>query len=128
MKKSIIAFGILFSVMFNTINANNNPKEGNLKVTKSTIKNVPPLSIAVAQGDFKTVKKFLELGVNVGVKSKRMEMTPLMYAARYNKVNVLKLLIDNGADKDATSKIGATALQYAEAAGANEVVTFLNSL
>lgn len=55
-------------------------------------------------------------------------MTPLMYAARYNNVKLLKLLISNGADTTLKSKIGYTALGYAKLSKASEAVAFLQSI
>jgi len=128
MRKSVIAFGILFSVMINTVSANSTPKDNSIRSFKVTTKNVAPISIAVAQNDYKTVKKFLELGSNVETKGKTMGMTPLMYAARYNNVEMLQLLVANGADFNAKSKMGLKAIQYAELSNATEAVAFLDSL
>ena len=128
MRKSIIAFGILFSVMFNTANANNNPSDSAIRSIKATTTNVAPLSIAVINNDYETVKKFLELGSDVEVKDKTMGMTPVMYAARYNNVELVQLLIKEGADITGKSKLGLTALDYAKLSNAEEVVSFLQSL
>jgi len=128
MRKSVIAFGILFSVMINTVSANNTPSDNSIRSFKMTTKNVAPISIAVAQNDFETVKKFLELGSNVEAKGETMGMTPLMYAARYNNVEMLQLLVANGADFNVKSKMGLKAIQYAELSNATEAVAFLDSL
>ncbi len=128
MRKSVIVFGILFSVMFNNANANSNPTDKNIRSFKVTTNNVAPLSLAVAQNDYITVKKFLELGSDVEVKGKTMGMTPLMYAARYNNIELLQLLVENGADLKVKSKMGLKAIQYAELSNAHEAVAFLESL
>jgi len=133
MKKSIIAFGILFSVLATSVSASTGPgsnssKDKNLKITKTAIKNLAPLSIAVVKGNYEMTQKFLEFGSDINQQSGTMGMTPLMYAARYNKVELLQLLVANGADVDATSKIGVTALKYAKAANAYAAVTYLKSL
>ncbi|MRX63283.1 ankyrin repeat domain-containing protein [Maribacter luteus] len=128
MRKSVIAFGILFSVMINTVSANNKPTDNSIRSFNMTTKNVAPISIAVVQNDYKTVEKFLELGSNVEAKSKTMGMTPIMYAARYNNVEMLQLLVANGADFNVKSKMGLKAIQYAELSNATEAVAFLDSL
>lgn len=131
MKKSVIVFGILFSVLFNTANANTNPEPNPLKkyeVSKTTSQNVAPISIAIAYNDNETVEKLVSLGADIEVRSKKMGMTPLMYAARYNNVKLVKLLIDNGANTEAKSKLGITALKYAELANAKEVVKYLKNI
>lgn len=129
MKKSVIAFGILFSVLLNTANANTepNPKKVTYVVSKITAKNVAPISIAIAYGDNETVEKLIELGADIEVRSNKMGMTPLMYAARYNNTELLKLLIDNGVDVNAKSKMGFTALKYAELSNATEAIAMLKN-
>lgn len=129
MRKLSIAFGIFFSVALSTINANTNPELKPTKLNRATISNVSPLSLAIVEADFAAVKTFVAFGADLeGVSEKGGKMTPLMYAARYNQVELLKYLITEGADVTAKSKIGATALVYAKAAGANEAVTFLSNL
>lgn len=126
MKKSILVFGIIATMtVSNFSNANVNPTENDTKVTATTIKDVAPISIAVAKSDLNTVKKFLEFGADIEVKTEINGMTPLMYAARYNNVAMIELLVANGADVTATSKMGFTAQQYAEFAGAEDAIAIL---
>ncbi|MBU2997124.1 ankyrin repeat domain-containing protein [Cellulophaga baltica] len=128
MRKSIFTFGLIISMtVANVANANVTPtKEIAKKIETTSIKNVAPLSIAVAKNDVATVKKFIEFGSNLEVKSVANGMTPLMYAARYNNVELLKVLIANGADDKAKSKIGYTALDYAKLSGANDATAYLS--
>lgn len=131
MKKSVIAFGILVSVLVSTANANTTPGTENEKgynVSEKAIKNVAPISIAIAYGDVVTVNKLIELGSNINEKSGTTGMTPLMYAARYNNVELVKTLIAKGADAKVRSAAGFTALKYAEISNAYQVVHFLKSL
>ncbi|MGB5666272.1 MAG: ankyrin repeat domain-containing protein [Maribacter sp.] len=127
MRKSVIVFGILFSVMFNNANANSNPTDNKVRSIKRTTNNVAPISLAVAENDYRTVKKFIELGSDIEVKDKTMGMTPIMYAARYNNVELLQLLVANGANLREKSKLGLTATEYAELSNAHEAVAFLKS-
>jgi len=128
MRKSVIAFGILFSVAFTSVQANVNPNNNNLRSITATTKNVAPISLAVAQNDYSTVKRFLELGSDVEAKDKTMRMTPIMYAARYNNVALIKLLVANGANAEETSKLGLTALEYAKLSNASDAISFLENL
>ncbi|CAM3523580.1 ankyrin repeat domain-containing protein [Zobellia roscoffensis] len=128
MRKSVIAFGILVSLMSTTANANNKPSDKAIRPIKATTTNVAPLSLAVAQNDYETVKKFLELGSDVEVKDKTMGMTPIMYAARYNNVELVQLLIKKGADLTEKSKLGMTALDYAKLSNAEDAVALLQSI
>ncbi len=129
MRKSVIAFGIFFSVAFNTINANTNPDLRPTKLNRTKITNVSPLNLAIVEANLDAVKTFVDFGANIEeATTKSNGMRPLMYAARYNQVELLEYLIEKGAKVDAKSKIGATALDYAKAAGAKEAVTFLSNL
>ncbi|WP_158974256.1 ankyrin repeat domain-containing protein [Cellulophaga sp. L1A9] len=126
MKNLVYTFGIIATMtMSNVASAHVNPNDKSAKIETTSIKNVAPLSIAVAKSDLNTVKKFIEFGADIEVKTEVNGMTPLMYAARYNNVSMIKLLLDNGADKDAVSKMGFTALKYAELSGATAVSALL---
>ncbi|MDO6492978.1 MAG: ankyrin repeat domain-containing protein [Cellulophaga sp.] len=127
MKKSIIACSLLLSVVATSVASEKKPLPLK-KIEVTTIKNVSPLSIAVAKGDYDTTASFLEYGADSNQKSVGSGMTPIMYAARYNNVKLLKLLISKGADATVTSKIGYTALGYAKLSNATEAVAFLKSL
>jgi len=133
MKKTVIAFGILFSVMLTSANANTNidPVKGpkiTKTVSKTAIKNLAPLSIAVAQGDYVMVENFLEYGADINQVSETMGMTPLMFAARYNNVKMLKLLVENGATTDVKSKLGLSALNFAELSNATDAIKYLKKI
>lgn len=78
-----------------------------------------PFCKAIVKGDLETVQKLLALGADVNERS--LGRTPAMYAARYNQVEILKLLIKYKADlsaKCAGKKF--TALEYAKHSNAKE--------
>lgn len=77
-----------------------------------------PLHLSVINGDLETVKKLIELGADVN--KKWNGMTPAMFAARHNRVDILKVLIANGANlKDRCNK-RHNAAYYAKMSGATE--------
>ncbi|WP_299326128.1 ankyrin repeat domain-containing protein [uncultured Maribacter sp.] len=80
---------------------------------------------AVIQGDLETVKRLIDLGEDVNQKS--LGMTPAMFAARYNKVAVLEMLIINGADLKTQSSQGYTAKRYAELSNASEALKLIET-
>lgn len=80
---------------------------------------------AVMQGDIETVKRLIDLGEDVNQKS--LGLTPAMFAARYNKVAVLELLINNGADLKIQSSQGYTAKRYAELSNASEALEIIET-
>ncbi|KFF02716.1 ankyrin repeat domain-containing protein [Flavobacterium reichenbachii] len=125
MKKSVIILSTAFVLFTNaSITAN----------CKSLVKNpvtfssysVSPLHIAISKGDIETVKKNIEYGDDVNKMSR--DMSPLMVAARYNKVEIIKILLQNGADLKLKNEKGFTALNYAEFSKAAEAVAVLSAV
>ena len=86
---------------------------------------VNPFCKAIMSGDIDTVKKLIDLGADVNEKS--VGMTPAMFAARYNKPEILRLLIDDGANLKLKSDKGYTAKKYAEMSNAGEALEVLES-
>ena len=80
--------------------------------TVKTVTETDALCTLIKKGNFDAVKGMIEAGADINKKS--LGMTPLMYAARQNRVEIVKLLIANGADIKATSDKGYTALKYAK--------------
>lgn len=79
----------------------------------------------IRSGNYESVKAFIENGTNINRKS--LGLTPLMYAARYNKVEILKLLINKGAKLNVKSDKGYTALDYAKMSKADDAYQVLNN-
>jgi ankyrin repeat protein len=125
MKKTIIYLGITLMAFSSLSFASNTNFIGNQK--KLNIVNVSPapLSVAISKGEIETVKKFIEYGMDVN--EKLNGMTPLMYAARYNKVEIIKYLLQKGADRNIKDSQGFTALKYAELSNAYEAIAVLKS-
>ncbi|PKQ43919.1 ankyrin repeat domain-containing protein [Confluentibacter flavum] len=122
MKKTIIisALALCFSVV--TLHAETSIKTLTNYQPTSKVK-VSPFCVSIAKGDFETVKKLVELGTDVNQKSEGM--TPVMYAAKYNRTDILKLLIANGANLKAKSDKGMTAIKYAELHKAHDAKAIL---
>jgi hypothetical protein len=78
----------------------------------------------IAKGDIDAVKSMIEAGTDINQKS--VGMTPLMYAARYNRVEIVNLLIAQGADLKTKSNRGFTALEYAEMSKANDTYKIIS--
>ncbi|TSE07452.1 MULTISPECIES: ankyrin repeat domain-containing protein [Aquimarina] len=96
------------------------------KVKKTEIISVSPFCISIAKGDYEMVKKMIELGTEVNKYSEGM--TPLMYAARYNRLEIIKLLVSNGAKINTKNDKGFNALKYAELSGAVDAKKLLLEL
>ncbi|MCJ7467717.1 MAG: ankyrin repeat domain-containing protein [Maribacter sp.] len=81
---------------------------------------------AIMQGDIETVKSLIVLGEDVNRKS--VGKTPAIFAARYNQAEILKVLIDNGADLTIRCDRGFTIKKHAELSNAKEVLTLLEEV
>jgi len=77
----------------------------------------------IQHGNILAVKSMIEVGTNVNAKSNGL--TPLMYAARQNKVEIVKLLLANGANIKAKGDRGLTALQWAKLTKAHDAYALL---
>lgn len=126
MKKSIVYLGVALIAFTNVSLASKSNSLNAFKSTTTVYDVATPLSIAISKGDIESVRKFIEYGVDVNEKSNGM--SPLMIAARYNKVEIMKVLISKGARVNAKDENGFTALKYAELSNASEAVLFLKQV
>lgn len=94
MKKSVIILGVALLSLGNVAMASNGTSTLKNKVER-TRTYATPLTVAISKGDLETVKKFIEYGADVNQMSE--DLSPLMTAARYNKVEIIKVLLANGA-------------------------------
>jgi ankyrin repeat protein len=121
MKKSVIVLGLALVTFTNSSFASN--------VEKAIIKKefvqseITPLCAAIIKGDVVAVKKIIEYGANL--EETTNNLTPLMVAARYNKTEIIKLLLANGAKKSTKNDRGLTALKCAELSNAQDAIAIL---
>ncbi|NKI30329.1 ankyrin repeat domain-containing protein [Croceivirga thetidis] len=80
---------------------------------------------AIMNGDTETVKKMIQLGEDINQKS--LGMTPLHFAARYNKAEIMEVLLENGADLDKRCDKGYTVRKHAELSNADEALKVLKA-
>ncbi|OUR94425.1 hypothetical protein A9Q87_01950 [Flavobacteriales bacterium 34_180_T64] len=125
MRKSVLIIAIALGFSMSSVNANNSvDSSSNFTITKA-IFSVSPFCTSIAKGDLVTVEKLIALGEDVNRKSNGM--TPAMYAAKYNRVEILKLLIKNGAELNKKSDRGMTAENYAELSNAQDVLEVISN-
>jgi ankyrin repeat protein len=122
MKKSIIISAIALCASLVSVHATQTQFIIENQKTDVAIK-VNSFCISIAKGDMETVKKLLELGEDVNQKSDGM--TPAMYAAKYNRTDILMLLIAHGADLKVKSIKKMTALEYAQLHGAKDAYAII---
>ena len=126
MKKSVIYLGVALVAFANvSMAANHTSLVVNPKIEVSHNFSAP-LHVAVSKGDLDVVKKFIAYGADVNEQSE--DMTPLMIAARYNKVEIIKVLLENGARPGDQNEKKYTALKYAELSNATEAIAILKDL
>jgi len=124
MKKTITTAILGISLFATSLKANDfvvpniNPNDV-IEVT-NTVKGLSPFCNAILKGDIDAVKSMISLGEDVNEKS--LGMTPSIFAARYNKAEILEVLIANGADIKIKCDRGMGIKKYAEAAKANEAL------
>ncbi|WP_163409618.1 ankyrin repeat domain-containing protein [Flavobacterium ajazii] len=126
MKKSIVYLGVALVAFTNVSLASNFKSLNEDKKVIVAPYDASPLNVAILKGDIQSVLKFIEYGADVNEKSE--EMTPLMTAARYNKVEILKILLAQGAKPGIKNEKGFTALKYAQLSNAAEAVSILKDL
>ncbi|KAF2508272.1 ankyrin repeat domain-containing protein [Flavobacterium foetidum] len=126
MKNSVIILGLALVAFTNVSMASNQKSSAVKPQTEITNFFSSPLHVAVSKGDIEVVKKFIAYGADVNEQSE--DMTPLMIAARYNKVDIIKVLIENGARPSDKNEKGFTALKYAQLSNAAEAVAYLKDL
>ena len=69
------------------------------------------------------VKTLIKQGADVNAKSNGL--CPIHYAAKYNRVELIKVLITAGADVHKPCDLGYSALKHAEKTNATEAAQFL---
>ncbi len=120
MKKTILTIAMAISCMVTGIYANETNNELKFKVEKSISLELSSFCKAIIKGDVETVQKLIDLGEDVNKKS--LGMTPAHFAARYNKAEILEVLIENGANLKARCDKGYTVRKYAELSNAMDAL------
>ncbi|WP_455365703.1 ankyrin repeat domain-containing protein [Kaarinaea lacus] len=84
------------------------------------------LLLAAGLGHEKIASALLNKGISVNTRGLK-DRTPLMAAAAFNKPQLVKLLLDKGADVSLSDDEGITALQVAENKGNQEIIALLRT-
>ncbi|UWX54153.1 ankyrin repeat domain-containing protein [Maribacter litopenaei] len=126
MKKSILMFLFVGILTHLSSYANMKLETSSINMVTTVVnENISSLCKAAMQGDVDKVRSLIAMGESVNEKS--LGMTPAMYAARYNKAEVLRVLLLNQANLNIKSDKGYTAKDYAEMSKASEVLEVINS-
>ncbi|MEZ4838537.1 ankyrin repeat domain-containing protein [Flavobacterium sp.] len=125
MKKSIVYLGIALLGFGTLASASPATKTTSTEVNVYAKYYATPLCVAISKGEVDVVKKFIEYGADINETTNGL--TPLMYAARYNQVEIIELLLAKGANIKAKDERGFTALNHAENSKATEAIALLKN-
>jgi len=125
MRKTIL---ILAGVLFVGVAHANQPKSELSEKISSNFTVTYDLSSfckAIVKGDVEAVKKLIELGEDVNQKS--LGMAPVHFAARYNRAEILEILIANGANLKKRCDKGYTVKKHAELSQATDALRVIEN-
>jgi len=71
------------------------------------------------------IRLCIQKGMDVNKTSRKSKINPLLLASCFNDVNIVKLLLDNGADINYVDNYGMNAKDYARKLGQKKVLKFL---
>jgi ankyrin repeat protein len=110
---------------------NGHVKTAQLLIRRGARQDIPdergrlPLPCAVEYGYDLLVRDLIKAGGQANLKSGENEDTLLIIAAAKENEKVIKVLLQNGADKELTNKFGDIALDIAEEKGKKEIIKLL---
>lgn len=124
MKKSVIILGLALA-MSTQVSKASNIRQLVKDPIDSPANEVSSLHYAVCEGDIEKVKKLIDYGTNVNKLVR--DMSPLMLAARFNKFEIVKVLLASGANPRIENEKGLRAINFAEYAKATESIAILKN-
>jgi ankyrin repeat protein len=124
MKKSVIILGLALALSTQVSKASN-MRQLVKDPIDSPANEVSSLHYAVCEGDIEKVKKLIDYGTNVNKLVR--DMSPLMLAARFNKFEIVKVLLASGANPRIENEKGLRAINFAEYAKATESIAILKN-
>ena len=126
MKKTILTAMAFCMLMVTVAVAKTETHTNDVRITERIAKReLSSFCKAIMKGDIATVKKLIDLGEDVNAKS--LGMTPAIFAARYNKAEILEVLIDNGADLALKCNKGWSIEKHAKLSNAKDVLAVLKN-
>ena len=123
MKKSVVILALALGFSISNLNASNEILTSGVNEVTVKTTEVSPLCKAVVTGNTEEVNRLIKAGADVNAKSNGMQ--PIHYAAKYNRVDLIKVLITAGSEIHSTCDKGYTALRHAEKTNAKDAALFL---
>ncbi|DAB27385.1 MAG: hypothetical protein A2513_04630 [Sulfurimonas sp. RIFOXYD12_FULL_33_39] len=82
--------------------------------------------MAITYDNIEMVKYLISKGIDVNFTQRRSKFTPLMAAACYGRVEIAKLLIEHGANKNAVDSKGISVIDFARKTNKKSILTLLD--
>jgi len=116
--------------LFTAINRNQPDIVINSLMSRGVQANGEILLLLTEKQRFNVAAKLIEAGIDVNYqyplsKSYADGMTPLLYACKWNNFELVKMLVEHGANVQKSDKNGSTALSIARVNGNNQIANFL---
>ena len=123
MKKVVFALSAFALTAAGTLEAAESVEQRIVLENLEVAEKLSPLCQAVVDGDVELVKQYIDQGVDVNQKSNGKAAAH--YAARYNKAEILHILIQNGADLYLRCDGGHTVKRHAELSNAKSALAVI---
>ncbi len=101
--------------------------QAGLDINYTNTEGLGAIDIAIKYRRHDIVRRCKEAGISLNKSQRKSGMTPLMLAAAFNDLEMVKYLIEEGADINTVDNYGMTALDYAKKMGQRMVEEFLGS-
>ncbi len=102
--------------------------ENGMKLDYTNREGLGAIDIAVKYKRKDIVTLCKNSGIDLTASKRKSGLTPLMLAASFNDIEMMKFLISEGADAKSVDRYGMDALSYAKKLGQKSAVKFLESL
>ena len=123
MKKVVFALSAFALTVAGTLEAAESVEEPVVLESSVVTEKLSPLCKAVVKGDVELVKKYIAQGVDVNLKSNGK--APAHYAARYNKAEILHILLESGADLNMRCDGGLSVKRHAQLSNAKSALAVI---